>query len=1759
MASSAGIRLRPKSAEDSELQKLYNQVWAAFTEESNASNDGDMDNFYGGYENDNETNPSSYVANPQPRSVPHKPGLPASPYPTHPVVDTLARPVDSPVSPSRRRLPPTPGGSISSASPINSIMMPEPMPYYLPGAIAPTSYNSLSSFHTSSSSGPPSLSHRTTASSTMSENSSRHRTQYSNEPRSTSDGEKTPISSTEYLSGSNFSNINKTGDDVYRPPGALPPNIPSAHSSTSYSSQSQLFNPYSNEGLQDTNGYQYQEPHHNQSHQLASYSSQLFNPPPPPPPLPPPVATQHTAPSDEHRLSAKKFADPGLASQPIDTSLYDRFSDPKFQSSSSIKDEADLNVPSRMAQSEYYEAGPSNIGTAAQEDEEINWDPNSYAYGDADGYDGPEGLEPGNEVHRATEMLRSLADYSRGRLELHDEPQDEYWEDEDEDDESRFVNFSLLSHIAVQLRDKVPRGTHVKGSIPYPRAFTGKDIVSTIQLQIQRELAINHGVSTSDRRTALQAARSLQSQLFFYEVEWGGRILTDGVEDVYMFLDDQEGGSDAIPEREELPTGVITMLTRCYSPSCGEGIPCYAFACPRKGNYILSPTSVQPETPIATKEADWRTTVGDGIFNSLPESERVRQGIIHKLITKEEQYLLDLDLVESVFIKPLRAANPPIIASHLLDDFIDELFGNILDLRECNRRLLEVMYVRQREESPVILRIGDIFLDAATEFRFAYPTYIGHYPISEKRLKDETDANPEFRLFLENCSRQQAARVADSPKLDLKHFLNRPAEHLQKYPVLLDAILKETAAENPDSEFLIEAIEAIKNLQSIAQLRTFQSAMGKGVPGKWEWHDIVPADIIKQRFSKQEAKRQSIIFELIKGEMAYVKDLENIMHIYIIPLRKADPPIIHRDRLDQFCDDVFHNYNELFTHHKKLVDKLHEVQREQHPHVRSITAALFDAALNFRDAYMEYIPNYPIAAYRIDDEMANNVSFKNFVDQCIRHPDAHRLDMKNFINRPIPRLLRYELLLKGIMDESPAGHDDLETIPNVIDVIKALGKETEPGVFSAKQKVEVWRYNANLAFKAGEYIDMDLLDQNRSLVHSGRLLRQPDSGLEWNGWTELHVLLFDNYLVMTKPKEKDGVQKYQVHRRPVPLDLLTLVNFTDPPTQRGAGILRNLRGGERHGEPGTANPGLSPETATDSRSVYPLTLHHNGRMGGPHILYAESLQIRNEWKKKLEEALGLRKIVQESNKVFEVEYLSMDTFVMPPMAAGAAGPTWNQDSQFTGRVTCSVPFNTPDGRALVAIGCTEGVWIGFRHDPKSIRRVLHLKMVTQCAMLEDFGIFLVLADKALFAYHIEALVPSSPHGAHTSQVPQKLSGTKDVHFFSVGTLQGRTLIVYMKKKGLESIFRVLEPVSDKINERVKAPVGFGSRLGFRSAKSEWFRVYRDFFLPSDSFDVIFLKARIAIFCAKGFEIMNLQDFDSITIPHREDPRHSHLSKRWDSVRPLGMFKSTDQEFLLCYDEFGLYVDKHGDPCRTIGTIEWEGTAERVAFHAPYVLLFDSRFIEIRHVETGRLVQIISGSDVRCIWDGRGVSTSAISSEHEHGDDSQEARVHVVMNATDSTNGPGHLKNKSIVQHVCELIPTVQLFPSDSNSATGQDGALTSSNMAYSFATQPGANPSAYSHSVGSALPPAAGGYATSTNPYAPSPVSHISVYPSSNNVYQSSNNLVAANKYVSPIQSHSSVDLSSSGTFANRGGGSVGYYSSPQAPELNHSRSWRPS
>jgi len=96
-------------------------------------------------------------------------------------------------------------------------------------------------------------------------------------------------------------------------------------------------------------------------------------------------------------------------------------------------------------------------------------------------------------------------------------------------------------------------------------------------------------------------------------------------------------------------------------------------------------------------------------------------------------------------------------------------------------------------------------------------------------------------------------------------------------------------------------------------------------------------------------------------------------------------------------------------------------------------------------------------------------------------------------------------------------------------------------------------------------------------------------------------------------------------------------------------------------------------------------------------------------------------------------------------------------------------------------------------------------------------------------------------------------------------------------------------------------------------------IQKDFFLFKEVHNVVFLRTRIAILCRKGFQIMDITEsesafilhqisfsltinsFKSVTIPQLHNPRYKELAKRCQSCRPMGMFRPSMEEFLLCYD------------------------------------------------------------------------------------------------------------------------------------------------------------------------------------------------------------------------------------------------------------------
>ena len=109
---------------------------------------------------------------------------------------------------------------------------------------------------------------------------------------------------------------------------------------------------------------------------------------------------------------------------------------------------------------------------------------------------------------------------------------------------------------------------------------------------------------------------------------------------------------------------------------------------------------------------------------------------------------------------------------------------------------------------------------------------------------------------------------------------------------------------------------------------------------------------------------------------------------------------------------------------------------------------------------------------------------------------------------------------------------------------------SEPGVDAATAKVKAWQIAQKLLFRRGERIDLDLNlgAEERALLMSGKICRRNRTERDWHGWTDLHLFLFDNYLVITReetrpggdPKDEDD-RRWAVVSRPIPLEFLQLV------------------------------------------------------------------------------------------------------------------------------------------------------------------------------------------------------------------------------------------------------------------------------------------------------------------------------------------------------------------------------------------------------------------------------------------------------------------------------------------------------------------------------------------------------------------------------------------------------------------------------------------
>ncbi|WWC64424.1 uncharacterized protein I303_107034 [Kwoniella dejecticola CBS 10117] len=687
-----------------------------------------------------------------------------------------------------------------------------------------------------------------------------------------------------------------------------------------------------------------------------------------------------------------------------------------------------------------------------------------------------------------------------------------------------------------------------------------------------------------------------------------------------------------------------------------------------------------------------------------------------------------------------------------------------------------------------------------------------------------------------------------------------------------------------------------------------------------------------------EKKRQEAINEVIYTERDFVRDLEYLRDSWVKPLRTSD--VIDPKRRDDFVRQVFWNVHDVLGVNQVLAEKLTKRQKKE-PVVSGI-GDLFLERVPLFEPFVVYGSHQLFGKYEFEKEKTANPNFQKFVDETERKPESRKLELNGYLTKPTTRLGRYPLLLEAVLKYTPEDHPDKKILPEVIKLVK--GYLTKVNIESGKSEniFELAQIEQSLVFRPGEQIDLRLRDKSRELVHKGPLKRR---GGNREDIADLLGFLFDHAFLLVKPKWVQKSEQYKVYRRPIPLELLVLVtpddsyNSSKLSASRAANKLMPRQSNTSSISGNAKTNALAHPPKPESKHGFSLTVIHLGKKGYSMQLWVDTYMSRKKW---LESIDKQQTILRDRSCVFVSETIT------------------EGGSSFTGgglrKVNCVSPYDM--GHRMI-YGTDEGVYFSNLRDDKLREpiKVINLLDVTQVDVIEEFQLLIVLHERCVTTFPLDCLDPNDANAA----LKRGKRISSHTSFIKSGVCLGKTLIAIVKSSTLSSTIKVMEPIDQSMRGK-KAPGGFMKRL---NGRDDVLKLFKEFYIPTESSSVHFLKTKLCVGCTKGFEIVDLETLDMQGLLDPSDASLDFVLKR-DNVRPIAIYR-IEEDFLLCYDEFAFYVNKNGWRSRPKWAIVWEGLPTAFALQYPYVIAFEPTFIEVHHVETGHLVQIIPGSNIQCLF------------------------------------------------------------------------------------------------------------------------------------------------------------------------------------------------
>lgn len=252
--------------------------------------------------------------------------------------------------------------------------------------------------------------------------------------------------------------------------------------------------------------------------------------------------------------------------------------------------------------------------------------------------------------------------------------------------------------------------------------------------------------------------------------------------------------------------GVIFQLTGtgCYAPTIHDHhmeARCYSHHCQR----TLKKVNLSAQSQRTAESWVEFYNVKKEDTEGRDKKELELQNVLHEIVTGEEAYMEQLNVLRTMYRDPLSAAEPSIISPKRRDKFLRDVFGRVDGVKQANEEhLLPQLKYRQHEQGPWIVGFSDIFRQWVRKAKAAYIDYAGSFPGATFTVRQELDRNIDFRSFVDKVRSDKR-----SLRLDWNSYLQSPIKRLQRYTLLLRTALKNMRIESEEKRNLQVAIDEV--------------------------------------------------------------------------------------------------------------------------------------------------------------------------------------------------------------------------------------------------------------------------------------------------------------------------------------------------------------------------------------------------------------------------------------------------------------------------------------------------------------------------------------------------------------------------------------------------------------------------------------------------------------------------------------------------------------------------------------------------------------------------------------------------------------------------------------------------------------------------------------------------------------------------------------------------------------------------------------